>query len=83
MQDEARFIEFMERPSGSEGALGRVRASLLRFFELSLLVVVGTALTIFASLARLLGLDLGNSASSREDEEEIGRAQGGGTSEDS
>ena len=81
--NRARFIGPMERPKGSKGALGGMRDILLRFFELSLLVVVGTALTIFASLARLLGLDLNGSASAREDEEEIGRVQGGGTSDDS
>ena len=64
--------------NGSKGSLDRMRANFLRFIELILLVIVGTALMIFAGGARLFGIEMNGSASDREDEEEIQRVQGGG-----
>ena len=71
----AQDVEGMRRAERPEGALKALKKWVLRCFETGLLVVGAVGLVLVAGVAKLLGSAPDESASGREDAEEIERAK--------
>lgn len=66
--------EVMRRAEGSPSALEAAGVAVQRWAETAVLVVSAVGVFLVLGVAKLLGVDLTESASGREDAEEIERA---------